>query len=102
MCFKSTSLLLFLMLMINCSRGQTRSSAVDIQTPEVTAFNRNIETPVSLYTGVPNISIPLYTINIKDAAVPITLDYHAGGIRVDQEATWVGLGWELNYGGQIS
>ncbi|MFD2286688.1 hypothetical protein GJU39_22365 [Pedobacter petrophilus] len=82
--------------------GQTSQTKVNFSTPEVTAFNRSIETPVSLYTGVPSISIPLYEINIKGVSVPVTLDYHAGGIRVDQEATWVGLGWTLNYGGEIS
>ena len=35
-------------------------------------------------------------------SVPITLDYNTGGIRVDQDATFVGLGWKLNYGGEIS
>lgn len=75
---------------------------VTIKTPEVSAFNRNIEIPVSYYTGLPNISIPLYEVQIKDVTVPITLNYHAGGIRVDQEATWVGLGWSLSYGGEIS
>ncbi|MBO9675422.1 MAG: hypothetical protein J7577_18380, partial [Sphingobacteriaceae bacterium] len=82
--------------------AQTAPTKVAFTTPEVTAFNRSIETPVSLYTGVPNISIPLYEINIKGVSVPIKLDYHAGGIRVDQEATWVGLGWNLSYGGEIS
>ncbi|WP_180908677.1 hypothetical protein, partial [Flavobacterium salmonis] len=29
-------------------------------------------------------------------------NYHASGIRVDQEATWVGLGWSLDAGSRIS
>lgn len=82
--------------------AQTMKTTVDAKTPEVVAFNRFIETPVSYFTGVPAISIPLYEITINGVSVPISLDYHAGGIRVDQDATWVGLGWSLNYGGQIS
>jgi len=81
---------------------QTVPTAVKVRPPEVVAFNRNIETPVSMYTGVPDISIPLYEVNIKGVSVPIVLSYHAGGIRVDQDATWVGLGWSLSYGGEIS
>lgn len=82
--------------------GQTLSSTVNIKTPEVSAFNKNIETPVSLYSGTASINIPLFSINIKEVSVPITLDYNTGGIRVDQEATFVGLGWKLNCGGEIS
>jgi|GEM_PF-1512790 len=76
---------------------------VRFQTPEVASFNRMIETPVSLFTGIPNISIPIYEIKIKEVNIPITLNYTGGGgIKVEEEATWVGLGWNLNYGGQIS
>lgn len=58
--------------------------------------------PVSHYTGVPDISIPLYEIDIDGYKLPITLSYHASGVRVNQEASWVGLGWALNAGGVVS
>jgi hypothetical protein len=58
--------------------------------------------PVSLYTGIPDINIPLYTIEVSGYRLPITLNYHASGIKVAQEASWVGLGWSLNAGGVIS
>ncbi len=59
------------------------------------------EIPVALYTGIPNISIPLY--EIKDGALnlPVSLSYHAGGIKVEEEASNVGIGWSLNAGGVI-
>lgn len=57
--------------------------------------------PVSLYTGTPAIDIPIYTIDLGDYKFPINLSYHASGIRVAQEASWVGLGWVLNAGGAI-
>src|SRR5438093_8973344 len=96
-------LLLFVPIFcFSLSNAQTLPNGVNFQTPEVSAINKAIETPVSYYSGVPNISIPLYEIKVKDITVPVTLDYHAGGIRVDQDPTWVGLGWSLNYGGQIT
>jgi YD repeat-containing protein len=58
--------------------------------------------PVSYYTGLVNIDVPIYTIQIRDITVPISLSYHAGGIKVSEEASRVGLGWVLNCGGQIS
>ncbi|WP_075343057.1 RHS repeat domain-containing protein [Tenacibaculum agarivorans] len=72
------------------------------QTPEAATLGKYGNTPVSKYTGVPNISIPLYTIKEGDIEVPITLNYHAGGFKVQEDATWVGLGWSLTPGGMIS
>ncbi len=57
---------------------------------------------VNLFTGLPDISIPLYTIDAGDVKVPISLSYHASGIRVQEVASWVGLGWALSAGGTIS
>jgi len=72
------------------------------KSPEVMGMERYGGCPVSEYTGTPSINIPLHTIKIKDFEFPISLDYHATGILVTQEATWVGLGWNLIAGGCIS
>lgn len=58
--------------------------------------------PVSLYTGTPQISIPIWEIQDGDISVPVSLNYHTGGIQVQEIASWVGLGWALNGGGVIS
>ncbi len=70
--------------------------------PSVFQFQKYTDIPVSQYSGIPGISIPLYEINTDGVSVPINLAYHAGGIRVNQEASWVGLGWDLNIGGTIT
>jgi YD repeat-containing protein len=70
--------------------------------PNAAAFAQYADIPVSHYTGVPEISIPLYDIVIDDFTLPISLSYHSSGIKVAQEATWVGLGWSLNVGSSIS
>jgi hypothetical protein len=57
--------------------------------------------PVGHYTGIPDISIPIYEINLDGKKIPIKLAYHASGIKVSQEASSVGLGWALNAGGCI-
>jgi hypothetical protein len=69
--------------------------------PSAFQFLKYDEMPVSEYTGIPNISIPLYEIQEGGVSVPVSLTYHAGGIRVSQEASWVGLGWDLNVNGTI-
>ncbi|MEJ7738917.1 MAG: hypothetical protein WKF97_15945 [Chitinophagaceae bacterium] len=70
--------------------------------PNVAALQRYGDIPVSPYTGVPNISIPLYEVKSGDINVPISVNYHASGIKVADEASRVGLGWSLNAGGMIS
>ncbi|MCA0396577.1 MAG: hypothetical protein LCH51_04180 [Bacteroidetes bacterium] len=70
--------------------------------PDAAGFAKYGEIPVSLYTGVPNIEVPLYTLKSKDISIPITLSYHSGGIKVEEEAGWTGLGWSLNVGGVIT
>jgi len=70
--------------------------------PNVQAFQKYGDIPVSPYTGVPNISIPLYTVKFRDISVPISISYHASGIKVAEEAGQIGLGWALNAGGVIS
>ncbi|MDJ1484198.1 hypothetical protein QNI16_27110 [Cytophagaceae bacterium YF14B1] len=58
--------------------------------------------PISLYTGLPNVTIPIYTIQYRDITLPISLSYHGQGVKVDQEASWVGLNWALMAGGTIT
>lgn len=70
--------------------------------PNAAGLVQHIDCPVSYYTGTPDISIPLYDIDVHGYKIPITLNYHASGIRVAQESTWVGLGWELSPGGMVS
>ncbi len=70
--------------------------------PEAVALGKYGNFPVSNYSGTPNISIPIYQIQSRDLSVPISLSYHASGIKVNEEASWVGLGWTLQAGGVIS
>jgi YD repeat-containing protein len=60
------------------------------------------DTPVSLYTGVPDISVPIYEIHVGNFSLPISISYHASGIKVDEVASSVGLGWALNAGGVLN
>lgn len=70
--------------------------------PEATSLAKFVEVPVSHYSGLPGINIPFYTIDLDGLKIPIGLSYHARGIRVEEIAPRVGIGWSLNYGGVIS
>jgi len=70
--------------------------------PTPSELGKYAEIPVGLYTGIPSISIPLYQITENGHHVDISLSYYASGIKVQQRASWVGLGWSLNAGGVIT
>ncbi len=92
--------LLLNMNLFSQSNYQTRS--VVPPSPNAASLGKYGEVPVSAYTGVSNISIPIHTINAGRITVPISLSYHSGGIKVEETASWVGLGWSLNAGGRIT
>jgi len=62
--------------------------------PESQAFHSvNSDNMVDLFSGDFNYSIPL----IDVGGYPIALGYNSG-VTMDQEASWVGLGWNINPG----
>lgn len=70
-------------------------------TPQASAIFKSIDAPVSYYTGQPNVSIPIYTISQDGVQVPISISFSTSGILVTEEATNIGLGIRLNWGGSI-
>jgi hypothetical protein len=87
-----------------CSTIQSQISEkpLSVLSPNATSINTYGDIPVSLYTGTPNINILLFEEKIKEFKLPISLQYHAAGVRPDQRAGWTGLGWTLNAGGVIT
>ncbi|MDR2927358.1 MAG: hypothetical protein LBV41_04045 [Cytophagaceae bacterium] len=101
-------------------RSGTSSDTYSIQipniipsTPQSHIFERYVNHPVTEYNGLPQIEIPLYEIEIKGMTIPVSLSYHAGGIKYNrtggdvtnntplghQYDGDVGAGWSINAGG---
>lgn len=70
--------------------------------PEAANLGQFGNLPVSHYTGAVQLSIPLAEVVDGPLRVPITLGYNSTGNRVEDMASWVGLGWTLNAGGLIT
>lgn len=71
------------------------------QTPNASNFTIYGDTPVNTSSGLPTISIPIFTIEEDGVQIPISLSYHASGIQVDEFASSVGMKWTLNAGGGV-
>jgi hypothetical protein len=95
----------FFCIFLDKSHGQAVKLALPdytVHSPNATDLGRYGEYPVNLSTGVPAIGVSLFNIKSGKLELPIDLSYHASGIRVGQESSFVGLGWVLNAGGVIT
>lgn len=96
---------IFLVLMLGfCSvaLAQIPTTPKAVLSPNAANLGLYGEIPVSHFTGTPSIEIPLYELKTEYLNLPISLSYHASGVRPDQRPGWVGMGWSLNAGGLIS
>jgi hypothetical protein len=59
-------------------------------------------TNVNYFTGIPSVSVPLYSYSGKGMQFGISADYTGGGVKVGAGASIIGLGWYLNAGGMVS
>ncbi|MGN6292962.1 MAG: hypothetical protein ACTHMV_09485 [Chitinophagaceae bacterium] len=93
--------------------GQSQENAGTLQelkklpvppSPNASAIGKFGEIPVSMSTGIPNISIPFfsYADQQKSLSLNVSLSYHAGGHKVEDMPSNVGLGWSLSAGGVVS
>ncbi len=90
---------LFLIVSILCSYlaiGQPQMEKIIPLNPDAAAIERYGEMPVGHFTGIPNVGVPVYTLTSKTLSLPLSLNYHAGGNKVEDVASWVGLGWSVN------
>lgn len=72
------------------------------QSPNVAGLGKFGDYPVSFFTGIPEITIPIFEVKSGELSLPVSLNYHASGIKPTDVAGWVGLGWSVSAGGQIS
>ncbi|MBC7937972.1 MAG: hypothetical protein H7Y86_21705 [Rhizobacter sp.] len=99
--FKSLSFATLILFCSLLSKAQ-KTLAPIIPSPNASSLGIYGELPVSYFTGVPDISIPIYEVKGNKIGLPISLSYHAGGLRPEVHPSWVGNGWSLNAGGVIT
>jgi YD repeat-containing protein len=75
---------------------------VSIASPTAGSLGKYADIPVNNHTGIPQISIPIYSVKEGPLQLPISLSYHASGLKVEEPASWVGAGWSLDAGGVIT
>lgn len=90
----------------NLASAQTGSALVDPivvpPSPEASSLTKVSNYPDATYSGIPDISIPLYEYSGNSLSYNLGLSYNAQGLKVNEEASAVGLGWILNATGVIT
>ncbi len=96
-------LLIITLLSFTCySQNPNSYGPIIPLTPNAASLGKFGDTQIGLYTGQPNVSIPLYTINYPTLTVPISLTYSYSGLKVEEYPSWVGAGWSLDATGVIT
>ncbi len=97
------TILVFVMSLLAPVGGYSQFFSPNIPpSPEAAKLGLYTTIPVNYYSGIPETKIDMGEIKIKNLTVPVNLSYYSGGIRQDEEAGCVGLGWSLNAGGVIT
>lgn len=92
-----------ILLLLGCFiNGQTSFlPIIPPPTPTVASLLKYAEVPVNNYNGTVSFNIPLYQIKEGNLEIPISVSYYSTGLKVEEEASNIGLGWSLNAGGVI-
>ena len=78
--------------------AQSASLRYSLPSPTAASVTEVGEVPVGLYTGRPDIALPLFEVQGRTLSTPVGLRYNAGGVHVEE----IGLGWSLEAGGTIT
>ncbi|TGN30009.1 hypothetical protein [Empedobacter tilapiae] len=103
---KSSLAILFFIIINNIALSQS----IEIENIKSITTNPNSwvfgdyssEGNVDKATGKFNFEIPLGSIDINNYSLPIKLQYSTSGVKVNDEASEIGLGWNLMAGGQVT
>lgn len=59
--------------------------------------------PVNLFTGIPSVSVPIYSYSSNSGiGMAVSLEYSGGGVQAAESPSITGLSWALNAGGMIT
>lgn len=91
---KIITLLCLLLLSLN-GHGQGTGVEIPVMSPETASLGKFGAYPVSYYTGQPDISIPLYRLDVHGLSIPIALRYDPSGFMPNKDSGKVGHDWSL-------
>ena len=97
-------ILLFFFIPLVRSQNKQYDQTINIipPSPDAAALGKYGAIPMGLYSGQPQVNVPLYNVSEGDIDINLSLSYSGGGVKVEDISSMVGLGWTLNAGGVIT
>jgi len=89
-------------IFLNIAEAQIPKEPGNIPSPQAWNFVQYGKTPISYFTGLPNISVNLDQVEQSGFKIPITLNYNVASVKTDLHPGTTGLGWNLNLGGVVT
>ncbi|RKF41059.1 hypothetical protein BCY89_21825 [Sphingobacterium siyangense] len=91
---------LALLLVLGCFSGQVLAQNKGYEptflSPNASSLLSYNQSIINGYTGQINLSVPIWHIESKGLSLKLSLGYNSGGNKVEDIASWVGLGWSLS------
>lgn len=95
--------LVFIPMGLKAQIPELTSPDVLPESPAAAQIAKYIDCPVDLGNGLVQIEIPLFVIVDGDIRIPLTLSYHASGLKPNMRSScWLGDGWSLSTGPSLS
>ena len=98
---KKSIIIFVLASLVNSLLAQT-SVPVIVPSPNASDLGHYGNIPVSLFTGKPEITIPLYELEARGVTLPVSLSHDAAGVLLNSLPGWTGHNWTLQAGGCIT
>lgn len=95
-------LFLFTFIHLFAQPDNTALGDIQVASPEVASLAKFSEASNNHFTGAAGVSVPIEVLEEGNLRVPISVNYHASGIRVGDVASRVGMGWALSATGVVS
>lgn len=89
-------------IMVSMSMEAQTSPVCSVPSPEAANLGTYGSVPVSLFTGIPDISVPIHEMRVGSMTFPVSLRYHLASVKPNQYPGIVGLGWSLQCGGCVT
>ena len=94
--YSLVGLFLFTVISLLAQPDNAALGDVQVASPEVASLAKFSEASNNHFTGAAGVSVPIEVLEEGNLRVPISVNYHASGIRVGDVASRIGIGWALS------